>query len=278
MRLSRRTSEILVNGVSLILALVLYVAPFIFVILSASMTSGEAGLFHFALPKNFLLWENIRKVVVFDHLRMLRALANSAVITAGTVVLEVVFGALVAVILQRRNDRVATVASAIMLSGLIIPPAVVPTVFLLQRLHLYGSLTGMVIVDIAFNVPFVVLILRAFVGTIPRELDEAAIVEGSSPFRVFAQVLFPLLQPAIMTVVITQIVTVFNDFVGPLYFLPGTKHVTAPLTLFTYMGQFGSQWNLVFADVVVVVILPLIAFIFFQKQLVAGITGGAIKG
>jgi raffinose/stachyose/melibiose transport system permease protein len=278
MKVSRRARAFWVDAVALLVAVVLYVIPFIFVVLTAAKTPADAGLFKFSWPDHFQLFKNIRDVVAFDNSRMLRALWNSMVITAGSVAIMIVLASLVAVVLQRRNDRVASIAGAIMLAGLIIPPAVVPTVFLLQRLGIFGTLVSMILVDVAFNIPFAILILRAFVGTIPRELDEAAIVEGASSLRVFSAVLFPLLQPAIVTVVITSTVTIFNDFVGPLYFLPGAKNVTAPLTLFGFMSQFNSQWNLVFADVVVVTILPLIAFVFFQKQLVSGITGGAIKG
>ena len=278
MNVSRRASTFLTNALALLVASIVYVVPFVFVILSAAKTPAEAGLFKFSLPEHFQLFKNISEVVSFDDNKMLRALWNSTLITAGSVALMIVLASLVAVVLQRRNDRVASIASAIMLAGLIIPPAVVPTVFLLQRLGLFGTLLSMILVDVAFNTPFAILILRAFVGTIPRELDEAAIVEGASSVRVFSTVLFPLLQPAIVTVVITSTVTIFNDFVGPLYFLPGAKNVTAPLTLFSFLSQFNSQWNLVFADVVVVVILPLIVFVFFQRQLVSGITSGAIKG
>jgi raffinose/stachyose/melibiose transport system permease protein len=115
-------------------------------------------------------------------------------------------------------------------------------------------------------------------NSIPRELDEAAIIDGASPIRVFITVILPLLRPAIVTVVVTSSVTIFNDFVGPLYFLPGAENVTAPLTLFSFISQFGSQFNLLFADVVVMTIIPLIVFLFFQRQLVSGMIGGAIKG
>ena len=278
MSLAAKQKALLASGISLVVAVVVYVIPFVFVFLTASKPPAEAGQFQFSLPTTFRFFQNIRDVIVYDNGKMIRALLNSLIITTGSVVLIVVSASLVAITLQRRADRLAAVVGAVMLAGLIIPPAVVPTVFLLQRIKLYGSLFGMILVEVAFNIPFAILILRAFVGTIPKELDEAAIVEGASPLQVFFRVLFPLLQPAIVTVMITQSVTIFNDFVGPLYFLPGTRNVTAPLTLFSFMGQFGSQWNLVFADVVVVVVLPFIAFVFFQRQLMAGITSGSIKG
>jgi raffinose/stachyose/melibiose transport system permease protein len=155
---------------------------------------------------------------------------------------------------------------------------VVPTVVFLQWIGLFKTIIGMIMINVAYTMPFAILIFRAFMSNIPRELDEAALIDGASPMRVFFSVVLPLLRPAIVTVVVTTSVTIFNDFVGPLYFLPGAENVTAPLTLFSFISQFSSQFNLLFADVVVMTIIPFIVFIFFQKQLVSGMMGGAIKG
>ena len=95
---------------------------------------------------------------------------------------------------------------------------------------------------------------------------------------VFFSIILPLLRPAIITVIVTASVGIYNDFTGPLYFLPGSQNVTAQLTLFGFISQFSSQWNLLFADVVVITIPPLIMFMFFQQQIVSGTTAGAIKG
>jgi raffinose/stachyose/melibiose transport system permease protein len=188
------------------------------------------------------------------------------------------FSALVAFVMQRRNDRLASVVSSVMLAGLVIPPSVVPTIFLLQRLGLYKTLLGLIMVEVAFTMPFAILIFRAFMSSIPSEIDEAAIIDGASPFQVFFSIVLPLLQPAIITVIVTSSVAIYNDFAGPLYFLPGAQNVTAQLTLFSFLSQFSSQWNLLFADVVVITIPPLIMFMFFQRQIVSGMTAGAIKG
>jgi raffinose/stachyose/melibiose transport system permease protein len=88
----------------------------------------------------------------------------------------------------------------------------------------------------------------------------------------------PLLRPAIGSVIVVSAVGIYNDFAGPLYFLPGSQNVTAQLTLFSFISQFSSQWNLLFADVVVITIPPLVLFMFFQRQIVSGLTAGAIKG
>jgi len=209
---------------------------------------------------------------------MVLALWNSMLLTVGSVTLIVLLSALVAFVMQRRKDRVASVVSSIMLAGLIIPPAVVPTIFLLQWVGLYKTLLGLIMVEVAFTMPFATLIFRTFMASIPSEIDEAAIMDGASPLRVFFSVILPLLRPAIITVIVVSAVGIYNDFTGPLYFLPGAQNVTAQLTLFSFMSQFSSQWNLLFADVVIITIPPLIMFMFFQRQIVSGMTAGAIKG
>ena len=267
-----------IDAVALVVFGIIFIVPFIFIFLTAAKTSQEASLFQFSWPSKFQLFENIRDVIGFGDRRMLRALWNSTLLTVGSVTLIVLFSALVAYVMQRRADRVASVVSSVMLAGLIIPPAVVPTIFLLQWVHLYKTLLGLIMVEVAFTMPFATLIFRAFMANIPRELDEAAIIDGASSTRVFFTIILPLLQPAIITVIVTSSVGIYNDFVSPLYFLPGSANVTAQLTLFSFMSQFRSQWNLLFADVVVITIPPLVMFMFFQRQLVSGLTAGAVKG
>lgn len=257
---------------------IVFVVPFVFILLNAAKTRQEASLLRFSWPTEFQLWENLHAVMTYGNGRMVLALWNSTLLTVGSVTLIVLLSALVAFVMQRRSDRLASVVGSFMLAGLIIPPAVVPTVFFLQWIGLYKTLTGMIMVNVAYTMPFAILIFRTFMNNIPRELDEAALIDGASPLRVFFSIILPLLQPAIITVVVTSSVNIFNDFVGPLYFLPGAENVTAPLTLFSFISQFGSQFNLLFADVLVMTIIPLIIFIFFQKQLVSGMTKGAIKG
>ena len=209
---------------------------------------------------------------------MFLATWNSTLLTVFSVGLIVILAALVAYVMQRRRDRVAQVAGVVMLAGLIIPPAVVPTIFLLQWLGIYKTIFGLIMVEVAIQMPFAILVFRAFIATIPREIDEAAIIDGASPVQIFISVILPLLWPAIVTVIVITAVAVYNDFTLPLYFLPGSENVTVQLTLYSFISQFSSQWNLLFADVVVITILPLLMFMFFQKQIVSGLTAGAIKG
>ncbi len=267
-----------IDFVSLVIIGIVFLVPFAFILLTASKTSAEAALFKFNWPSKFQLIDNIREVLTFGDGRMFLATWNSTVLTVFSVALIVILAALVAYVMQRRRDRVALAASVIMLAGLIIPPAVVPTIFLLQWLGIYKTLFGLIMVEVALQMPFAILVFRAFIASIPREIDEAAIIDGASPLQVFFSVILPLLWPAIVTVIVITAVTVYNDFTLPLYFLPGSENVTVQLTLYSYISQFASQWNLLFADVVVITIPPLIMFMFFQKQIVSGLTAGAIKG
>ena len=278
MKVLRTIKRFWMDAAFLVVVGIVYVVPFAFILLNAAKTSAEAGLFRFSAPSQFRLVENIQEVLAFGENRMFLALWNSTILTVGSVALIVILSALVAYVMQRRRDRLASIVGSIMLAGLIIPPSVVPTIFVLQRIGLYKTLFGLIMVEVSLTMPFAILIFRTFMGSIPAEIDEAAIMDGASPLRVFFSVILPLLRPAVVTVVVVASVAVYNDFTGPLYFLPGKQNVTAQLTLFSYISQFSSQWNLLFADVVVITIPPLIMFMLFQRQLVSGLTAGAIKG
>jgi raffinose/stachyose/melibiose transport system permease protein len=278
MKVRKFIASIWIDVAALIIIGIVFVVPFVFILLTAAKTSPEAALFEFSWPSKFQLIENIRDVLMFSNNRMFLALWNSLLLTVGSVTLIVLFSALAAFVMQRRRDRMASVAASIMLAGLVIPAAVVPTIFLLQGLGLYKTLLGLIMVEVAFTLPFATLIFRTFMASIPSEIDEAAIMDGASPWRVFFSVILPLLRPAIITVIVVTSVAIYNDFTNPLYFLPGAQNVTAQLTLYSFISQFSSQWNLLFADVVVITIPPLIMFLFFQRQIVSGMTAGAIKG
>ena len=137
---------------------------------------------------------------------------------------------------------------------------------------------GLILIEVAFGLAFCTLLFRAFIATIPRDLDEAAIIDGAGPARLFFKVIFPLLRSVIVTVVIVQSVAIFNDFANPLYFLPGDENATVQLTVFNFQSQFSTQYNLLFADILLITIPPLLLFLFLNKRIVEGMTAGAVKG
>lgn len=277
-RLRSFIASVWIDAIGLVLLGIFFVVPFIFIVLTAAKTRQEAALFQFTWPSQFQLFQNIQDVAVFGNYRMFRAMWNSSVLTVTSITLIVLLASMVAYVMQRRQDRAASIAGTVILAGLIIPPAVVPTIFLLQWLHIYKTLFGLILIEVAFALPFATITLRTFMTTIPREIDEAAIIDGASPTRVFVSIILPLLRPAIITLIVVSSVAIYNDFANPLYFLPGEENVTVQLTLFSFISQFTSQWNLLFANVVLITLPPLILYIFFQRQIVAGMTAGAVKG
>jgi raffinose/stachyose/melibiose transport system permease protein len=275
---ARRVRSYGLEIVALLVAFVVFVIPFIFIVLTAAKERLEASHLDFTLPTSWRLLENIGEVIGTRNGLMVTAMRNSLILTVTSVTLIVLLSAMVAYVLQRRRDRLGDIVSALLLAGLIIPPAIVPTIYVLQSIGLFKTLPGLVLVEVAFLLPFSVLIFRAFVSAIPRELDEAALIDGASPSQIFLKVMFPLMRPAIITVIVVSSVAIYNDFVNPLYFLPGNDNATVQLTLFAFQSQFSTRWQLLFADVLLITIPPLIMFIFFQRQLVSGMTTGAIKG
>ena len=139
-------------------------------------------------------------------------------------------------------------------------------------------LPGLILIEIAFGLPFCILLFRAFIASIPRDLDEAATVDGAGPIQIFFRVIFPVLRSVIMTVVILQTVFVYNDFQNPLYFLPGTQNATVQVTLLSFQSQFNTQYNLLFANILLVTIPPLVMFMFFNRKIVEGMAAGSVKG
>ena len=271
----RRTS---LEVVAVLVAFAVFIVPFIFMFLTASKDSTEASDLKFSLPTTWPIVDNIKEVFeARDHM-LVTAFKNSIILTVASVAILVVLCAMVAFVLQRRPGRVANAVNLLVLSGLIIPPAVVPTIWVLQELHLFKTLPGLILVEVAFQMSFTVLLFRAFIAAIPRELDEAARIDGCSGLKVFFKVIFPLLRPVTITVILTNSVFIFNDFVNPLYFLPGDENATVQLTLYNFMSQFSTDYNLLFMNIVLITVPPLVLFIFFNRKIVAGMTSGAVKG
>ena len=273
----REIRRLLAEIISCLIAGVLYLIPFYFVIINSFKTRKDASLMNINWPETFQIAENYKKVLETNNGIVIRAFGNSVIITGGSILLMVLVCSMAGYILQRRRDKVCTIANFVVLTGLMIPPALVPTIWVMQGIGIYKSLWGMILVEVALNCSFSCILYRGFMATIPREIDEAAMIDGCSPARLFIEIIFPLLKPVTATVIVLSAVNIFNDFVNPLYFLPGTRNATVQQTLYNFNGQYGSDWNLLFADVMLITLPPLILFIFFNKKIVSGMVAGAIK-
>lgn len=275
--MTRRTSVI--GGLLAIAgSFFIFVIPFLFIILMAFKDRSQSALRDFSWPEGNHLWDNLVEVVTTRNWMMITAFINSSIITLASVTLLVIFAAMVGYVLARRKTRLNGLIEFLILAGLMIPPAVVPTIWLMQGLKLFGTLHGMVLIEVAYNLPFSIILYRAFIATIPRELDEAAIIDGARPLDVFARIILPMLWPVTVTNIVVQSVGIFNDFTNPLYFLPGNQNATVQLTLYNFQSQFSTSYNLLFTNILLITIPPLLVFLFFNRQIVAGMTAGAVKG
>lgn len=272
------TQKFWVGTVAIIVTFFVFILPFIFIFLMAAKNKQQSLLRDFTLPTDWQLWENVVTVFSARNFMLWTAFVNSTVLTVGSVTLMVIFGAMVGYVIQRRPSVWANLANYCVLAGLIIPPAVVPTIWLLKGIGLFKTMPGMMLIEVAYALSFCVLLFRAFSSSIPRELDEAATIDGANPIQIFFGIILPLMRPVIITVIVVQSVAVFNDFVNPLYFLPGNENVTIQVTLFNFQSLFDTSYNLLFMNILIITIPPLLVFLFFNRHLVEGLTAGSVKG
>jgi raffinose/stachyose/melibiose transport system permease protein len=274
----KNTRGVAIGGAAIVLSAVFFLIPFAFILVIASQDKVQSNELSFSWPKHFMLLDNISQAFAARDYLMIIAFINSVILTVVSVAALVLLSAMVAYVWQRRPGRLTGAVGAFVLAGLIVPPAIVPTIWVLQKVGLFKTMPGLILIEIAYGLPFCILLFRAFIASVPRELDEAAIVDGANPVQVFFRVIFPVLRSVMMTVIILQTVFIYNDFQNPLYFLPGTENATIQVTLLNFQSQFTSSYNLLFATILLVTIPPLIMFIFFNRKIVEGMAAGSVKG
>ena len=260
-----------------LVTIALFIVPFYFMLVNSLKSQKESNLLTISWPSEIHL-ENYKEVFTYANYQLVTAYKNSLTLTLFTVAGLLLTGAMAGYVIQRRNDRIMKIISWIIMLGLMIPASILPTINLLQKLHIYKTMFGMVMVEIALQTPFTIMLFRGYMASIPRELEESARIDGCNPWQVFMKIINPLLKPIRATVIILTAVTTFNDFTNPLYFLPGGENTTVQLTLYNYKGQFASSYNLLFADIIMITIPMLILFIFFNKKIVEGMVAGSVKG
>ncbi len=267
-----------IDFVAVPIGLFVFVAPFVLIFLTSTKNAEESFQFDFSLGEEFLLWQNIKTVLATNDGIVIRAFINSTIITFISVVLIVIVSSMAAFVFSRRPGKWTTFANVMILAGLIVPPAIVPTIWVLQKLNLFKTMQGLIFIEVAYSAAFAILIYKSFISSIPKEIDEAAAMDGCTGFSLYRRIIFPLLMPVNVTIIVTTSVAVFNDFTNPLYFLPGNENATVQLTLFYFQSAYLTQYNLLFTDILLITIPPLIVFIIFNKKIVSGLTAGSVKG
>lgn len=258
-------------------AVIIFFVPYMLIFLNSVKKRKEANLLRLSLPSEWH-FENYTEVIQDGNYILLTAFKNSFIIALISVIVMILTASAAGYVLQRRNEKSSRILNTVFLTGLMIPPAIMPTIWILQGMHIYKTFFSMIMIESALQLPFTIMLYRSYMPSIPRELEEAAVIDGCSAFQIFVSIIFPMVKPVTATAFILNFITVYNDFVNPLYFLPGKESTTVQLTLYNYMGQYASSYNLLFADVVVITIPMLVLFIFCNKRIIAGMAAGSVKG
>lgn len=272
-RKTKRTNIVLEIMFWLLSITVVY--PILMVIITSLKPQKEANYLNIRLPSEWM-FSNYAKV--WEEGDVLQAFGNSIVITLFSVMLIIILAAMFSYALVRRDSISCRRISKIMTFGIIAPFAAMPTMELLKGMGIYGSRTSLVLVYGALYMPFTCMLISSFIKGLPRELDEAAVVDGCKGTKLFVTIILPLLKPVLATAAVLNFMWVWNDLQTPMYLLNSSDKWTLPLSVYNFYGQFNRSWHLVCADMVLVSIPVILLYIFAQKYIVAGMTAGAIKG
>jgi raffinose/stachyose/melibiose transport system permease protein len=207
-------------------------------------------------------------------------LGNSVIVAIGTVAAILVIGTFAAYALARIKFKLNKTIYLYFQLGLFFPLAVaiMPLYLQLRALHLLDTRIGVILPQAAFGLAMMLMLLRGFIKAIPLELEEAAAIDGYNRFGFLFRIVVPLSTPILATASILTLVGSWNNFFTPLLVFNTEKKYTLPLGVMGYMGEHGADWNLILAFLTLAMVPAIIIYMLFQKYIVAGLTGGAIKG
>lgn len=273
--MKRRRIQSIIKYVCLTALAFLYLVPAAMMFLGSVKESSQAIRFDLSWPNPFV-WENYAHVLKVGNI--LNGYKNSLIITVAATVLTILAGALAGIVIGRRSDRLSKRLYYFFLLGLTMTMQTASTFALLKVLHIYGTRMAIICIYVGMRMPFTIMTFSGFVKGIPREIDEAAIIDGCSLTGLIFRVLLPVLKPIMMTNVVITAISVWNDFMLPLFFLNSSMKWTVPLTIYNFFGMYARDWNYVFAALTLTILPILILYLCLQKYIVGGMTAGAVKG
>jgi raffinose/stachyose/melibiose transport system permease protein len=260
-----------------ILAVLLVLVPLWMVIVNSFKTQTEAAALGIWLPTRWAAIDNY--VQVFQNSDYARSFLNSLLVTGVSAGLLLAIAAPAAWAFARSGSRTLRVLYVACLVGVLLPLPVVPLVFMLREAGLQGTQVGLVVFTVAARVSLVVFLLTGFARGLPRELEEAASVDGATRLRTFLSIVVPILRPVLFATFVVIAVSVWNDFYGPLFLISDPDQATLPLGLYRLSSGIreATAWNFVFAHVVLVSLPLILVYVFAQRRIVEGVTAGALK-
>lgn len=270
----KRNMKRICSYIIAVFILVIYIVPFWMIFVNSLKTKGEAGKFSLSLPDVFC-FSNYTEV--FQSANIVRAYLNGILIASGAVILTLLCSSMAAFVIARSKRKVIRMSYYILLLGIVVPVAYIPTYLVLDKLNLLNTYLGIILIHSTYGIPGSMFLYTGFVKTVPRELDEAAIIDGCHAFQMFRKIILPMLKPITMTLFIFNFFSTWNDVQLTLFFTDGDKW-TLPLTVYNFYGARSSSWHLIFADIVLTIAPLFIIYLFAQKYIIEGMTAGAVKG
>lgn len=277
----KKTRNIAAN-VLVILLSVCWLFPVYIVFVNSFKNRSELYESILALPKQFS-FEYYEKAI--DKMNFLHALGNSVLVTVVSIVFIVVFASMTAWMLVRTNNVLSTVIFNIFVATMLIPFQTLMMPLMQEmgwirdtlRIPMLDNMGGLIYMYIGFGASMAVFLYHGFVKSIPVSLEEAATIDGCTKLGVFWKIVFPMLKPTTMTVIILDVIWIWNDYLLPSLVLSSKANRTIPLSTFSFFGQFTIQWNMAMAGLMLTIIPVVIFYLCAQKYIIKGVAAGAVK-
>ncbi len=274
MRVDRRARSSANHLLAAVVGFIVFV-PIYLVFVNSLKTRAESSSMGIGLPA-VPQWGNY--ATVFEEGKLAGAFFNSLLYALTATAICVVLASMAAYVLARRRTRSHRVIYLLLIMGIAMPTNFVTLMQVMQWTNLVNTQFGIILLYAAMQIPFSVFLVYAFIGTIPRELDEAALMDGCTPLRAFFRVIFPLLTPVLVTLSVLSILNIWNEFLVPLYFLNSSAEWPMTLAVYNFFGMFQSDWGLVSADVVLTILPVILIYLVAQRWILSGMSSGAVKG
>jgi multiple sugar transport system permease protein len=261
---------------TLLVASFVVLFPIYSVVIGAFKTQKEYYESGLALPQNFLNFDNFVRVYEVGKLGL--GFRNILIILAVVIAGNVLLGTMVAYALGRFEFPLRKPILGMYLLAQVVPLVTtqVATFSLVKELGLFNTIYAPMLLYMGADVLQIVIYLQ-FIKNIPRDLDEAAMIEGASLFRIYRSIIFPLLAPATATLVILKTISVYNDFYIPLLYMPSQKLKVVSTAIYAFVGPNASQLNVISAGILLIFLPTVVLFLLLQKYIFAGVVSGAVK-
>ena len=250
--------------------------PPLLILVNSLKTKQAAAAMDLKLPSFPIPWDNFS--VVIEKGKLAQSFLNSTVYSVGSVILCIFFASTAAYVMSRNQRRLNQFLYMFLILGITLPINYVALSKVLITLHLNNTRGGIILLYTAMQLPFMTFLIHGFVAKVPTELDEAAVIDGCGPVKLFFLVVLPLLKPAVTTAAVLTFLNTWNEFTAPLYFLNNSAKWPMTLSVYNFFGMYFKDWNLVCADILLTSLPVILVYLFGQMYIVSGMTTGAVKG